>query len=229
LATHYDIVSIESVPSTQDAASKRLDATGTTTLVVANHQTRGRGRQGRVWEEPARGLYSSLAFRSDWPAADRPMITLCTSVALAASIEDVSRARCDIKWPNDLLIDGTKVGGILVEASGDTVIVGCGVNLWWPDPPLYAGAAFDTDPGAAVALDLAKRWVGRLLDMLDAGPGVWPRTEYLRRSSTIDHNVTWEDGTGLAVGIAAGGGLVVNTGERDVILTAGEVHTREER
>jgi len=229
LATHYDIVSVESVPSTQDAASRYRHATGNTTLVVAEHQTQGRGRQGRSWEAPTRGLFSSLAFESEWPVADRAVITLCTAVALASSIEDVAATTCDVKWPNDLLIRGDKVAGILVEATADSVAVGCGVNLWWPDPPTYAGAVFTDDPGPDVAVDIARGWVNGLLEMLAAGAGAWPRTEYLRRSWTVGRSVTWEGGEGRAVGIAPGGGLIVDTGDGETVITAGAVHTRQER
>jgi BirA family biotin operon repressor/biotin-[acetyl-CoA-carboxylase] ligase len=161
--------------------------------------------------------------------ADRAVITLCTAVALASSIEDVAGTPCDVKWPNDLLIEGKKVAGILVEATADVITVGCGVNLWWPDSPTYAGGVFDDDPGPDVAIDVAQQWVERLIEMLDAGPGAWPRTEYVERAWTVGRKVTWDGGTGRAVGIAPGGGLIVDTGKGETVLTAGEVHTHQER
>jgi BirA family biotin operon repressor/biotin-[acetyl-CoA-carboxylase] ligase len=160
---------------------------------------------------------------------DRGVITLCTAVALASSLEEVARISCDIKWPNDLLTCGTKVAGILVETRADVVVVGCGVNLWWPDAPGFAGAVFVEDPGRDVAIGIARGWADRLLEMLDADPSSWPRAEYLRRSSTVGSEVIWETGEGLAVGIAAGGGLVVHTDAGETVLTAGEVHTRQPR
>ena len=229
LDTHYDIVSVDSVPSTQDEASERLVTTARTVLVVADHQSHGRGRQGRSWKDPARGLFSSLAFETDWPAIDRAVITLCTAVALASSLEDVAPVSCDVKWPNDLLIHGTKVAGVLVETKGDVVVVGCGANLWWPDAPDFAGAIFDDDPGQDVAIGIARGWADRLVKMLDADPSAWPRAEYLRRSSTVGRKVIWETGEGLAVGIGPGGGLVVHTDAGETVLTAGEVHTRQQR
>jgi BirA family biotin operon repressor/biotin-[acetyl-CoA-carboxylase] ligase len=157
------------------------------------------------------------------------VITLCTAVALASSIEDVAGVSCDVKWPNDLLIDGAKVAGILVEATADIVIVGCGVNVWWPDSPAFAGAILGDDPGPEVAVDIARGWADRLLKMLNAGPRSWPHGEYLRRSSTVGRDITWDGGSGLAVGIAQGGGLIVDTGDGETVLTAGEVHTRQGR
>lgn len=229
MATHYDIVSVDSVPSTQDEASQRLAATRRAALVIADHQVLGRGRQGRSWEEPDRGVFSSLALESDWPLADRAVITLCTAVALASSIESFTGISCDIKWPNDLLVSDAKIAGILVESTADVVVVGCGVNLWWPNAPTYAGALFESDPGPDVAADIAQGWADLLVRMLDGGPQEWPHAEYLRRSVTVGREVTWETGTGLAVGIAPGGGLIVDTGEEEIVLIAGEVHTRQGR
>ena len=229
LATHYDIVSLGTVSSTQDEASSHLDATGNTTLVVSDRQSGGRGRQGRSWQEPARGLFSSLALTTAWPVGERAVITLCTAVALARSIESNSGVQCDVKWPNDLLVEGDKVAGILVEADGDTVTVGCGVNLWWPDAPTYACALFIEDPGSVIAMDIARAWVDGLLEMLDAGPSRWPRDAYLQRSWTVGRTVTWEGGSGRAVGVARSGGLIVDTADGEQIITAGEVHTHQGR
>jgi BirA family biotin operon repressor/biotin-[acetyl-CoA-carboxylase] ligase len=229
LATHYDIVSVETLPSTQDAALERLATTGHATLVLADHQTLGRARQGRQWDEPTRGLFSSLAFDCDWPMAQRPVISLCTAVALADSIEGASGLRCDVKWPNDLLIDGRKIAGILVETESNTVTVGCGVNIWWPDAPADAGALFTEDTPSNIALEIATGWVDRLLEIVGGDPQHWPRDVYLERSWTIGRQVSWDGGAGRAVDIAPNGGLMVDTGAGVKMITAGEVHTRQGR
>jgi BirA family biotin operon repressor/biotin-[acetyl-CoA-carboxylase] ligase len=229
LATHYDIVSVESLPSTQDEASSRLESSGRATLVVADHQLAGRGRQGRSWEEPTFGLYSSLAFECVWPVGSRAVITLCTAVALADSIEHVSGRRCDIKWPNDLLLAAKKVAGILVETRSDSVTVGCGVNLWWPEAPEAAGALFAHEPAPGIAMDIATGWVEGLLEILAAEPQEWPWEAYMDRSWTVGRRVTWGGGTGHAIDIDRDGGLVVETAHGRTTITAGEVHTRQER
>ena len=159
----------------------------------------------------------------------RAVITLCTAVALAATIERLSGVRCDIKWPNDLLIDGKKVAGILVETEGDSITVGCGVNLWWPDAPDRAGAIFADEPPPGFPLDLAVGWVDALLEFLAVGPQSWPKDEYKERSWTLGRTVTWDGGSGRAVRIAPDGGLVVETRNGETTITAGEVHTREAR
>jgi BirA family biotin operon repressor/biotin-[acetyl-CoA-carboxylase] ligase len=111
-------VRLETVTSTQDVA--RGLPIGS--VVVAEHQTAGRGRRDRRWEAP-RG--SALLASFVLPAA--PLLSLAAGVAAAHACGPNVR----LKWPNDLLLDGYKLGGILVEVAGTTAIVGIGVNLGW--------------------------------------------------------------------------------------------------
>ncbi len=229
LDTPYDIVRLGSVASTQDAAKAELSISARPTLVVAERQTEGRGRQGRRWEQPDRAMFSSLSFTPDWDQSQWPIITLCTAVALSEAIDDVVGIHAEIKWPNDLLWSGNKIAGILVESSDDAVTVGCGANVWWRDHPPFAGAMFDADPGPEVAERLAASWVDRLLAYLACGPSSWPRERYFARSWTMGRDVSWDAGTGRAVGLDVGGGLVVETSDGRVVINAGEVHTRGRR
>lgn len=103
-------------------------------VVVAEHQTAGRGRRGRTWVSPARkNLYFSAVLRPELPPQRAPELTLVTAVALAEAARD-SGVQATIKWPNDVCFEGKKIAGILTELSADTervhfVIVGVGVNL----------------------------------------------------------------------------------------------------
>jgi BirA family transcriptional regulator, biotin operon repressor / biotin---[acetyl-CoA-carboxylase] ligase len=227
LDTHYDIVSLAAVSSTQDVSSSLIAKTGNPTLVLAARQTAGRGRRGRSWVQPDRALFSSFVFVSTWPSAVRPVITLCAAVALAESIDDVLGIHTEIKWPNDLLLDGKKVAGILVEVSGDIVNVGCGANLWWPDPPTGAGALAGEPPAEDADLHLATGWVDRLITHLERGSRNWPRVSYLERSWTIGRAVQWDSGTGIARDLDGAGGLIVETKSGTVTIREGEVHTME--
>jgi BirA family biotin operon repressor/biotin-[acetyl-CoA-carboxylase] ligase len=104
------------------------------TLVAAGHQTEGRGRLGRAWEdEPGRALLFSLVLRPDLPADRGGLIALLAGWAMATACRDLGR-EVGCKWPNDLLADGRKVGGILAESEvrGDRfahVVLGVGVNV----------------------------------------------------------------------------------------------------
>ncbi len=222
--TPYDIVNLESVSSTQDVASAAYADSGNPTLVVAARQTAGRGRQGRTWIQPDRALFSSFAFVTTWPLQVRPIVTLCAAVALAETIDDVLGVRTDIKWPNDLVLHGEKVAGILVEGSGDTITVGCGANLWWPAAPEHAGALSNVAPAPGVELRLATGWVDRLSVFLEDDPSSWPRARYLGRSSTIGRPVRWDSSEGNARDLDDTGGLIVETASGTVTIHAGEVH-----
>ena len=101
-------------------------------VALAEHQTAGRGRLGRVWvDEPGAGLSFSVVLRPPPPVARWPELTLVAARAVAGAIGP----EAEIKHPNDVLVGGRKVGGILAEAS-DRVVLGIGVNVGtapWPD------------------------------------------------------------------------------------------------
>jgi len=103
------------------------------TLVAAWEQTAGRGRQGREWVSPAgEGVYASWLEPFDDPVRKRAL-PLITASALAGELSELLRAHCLIRWPNDLMVDGRKIGGILIETlergdSGGAAIIGFGVN-----------------------------------------------------------------------------------------------------
>ncbi|MCC2979939.1 biotin--[acetyl-CoA-carboxylase] ligase [Sphingomonas sp. IC4-52] len=95
----------------------------------AERQTAGRGRQGRDWSSPTGNLYAStlVQARPDDPPA--PSLALVSAVALAETISVLGCPAVTIKWPNDLLLDGAKLAGILLERSGNAIVIGFGVNL----------------------------------------------------------------------------------------------------
>ncbi len=104
------------------------------TLVVAESQTAGRGRLGRKWQSPKGGLYFSLVLRPTFSPSLAPRITLLAGVAVCRAISSVARVDGAIKWPNDILIHGKKVAGILTETEAKEgslrhAIVGVGINV----------------------------------------------------------------------------------------------------
>ena len=117
--------------------AKNLAADGAPegTVVIAESQSAGRGRLGRRWTSPAgKGLLFSVILRPDLPMADVHLMTLVAAAAVAEAVEQQTGLSVLIKWPNDLYIDEKKVGGILLEVSGeqdevDWVVVGIGINV----------------------------------------------------------------------------------------------------
>jgi BirA family biotin operon repressor/biotin-[acetyl-CoA-carboxylase] ligase len=110
---------------------------GEGTVVMADSQSRGRGRLGRSWESPAGlNVYSSFILRPPVPASDAPQITLLAGVAAARAVAAASGLDAQIKWPNDIFVNGKKTAGILaeMEAGGpgtQFIILGIGVNVNW--------------------------------------------------------------------------------------------------
>jgi BirA family biotin operon repressor/biotin-[acetyl-CoA-carboxylase] ligase len=107
-------------------------------VIVADHQTAGRGRQGRTWEAPpASSLLVSVLLRP--PAPVRDLCTMAVAVAAVDAIAEVAGLSCRLKWPNDLVWPGDgserdrKLAGVLAEADGDAVVVGIGINVDWPE------------------------------------------------------------------------------------------------
>jgi BirA family biotin operon repressor/biotin-[acetyl-CoA-carboxylase] ligase len=125
-----------SIDSTMSEAS-RLAVKGAPegTLVAAEEQTAGRGRFGRYWHsERASGLYFTLVLRPAVAPSMAPVLTLLTGVAVAEAIQEASQLAADLRWPNDVLIDGKKCAGILVEMTAEPlrishVLIGIGINV----------------------------------------------------------------------------------------------------
>ena len=132
----YEIRLFETVTST-NAALRELAKAGARegTVVIADEQTAGHGRLGKPWFSPAGvNLYASVLFRPAIPPRDVAGFSFLSSVALADAITAEGLEDCTIKWPNDVLVEGKKVAGTLVECATiddrvDYVILGVGVNL----------------------------------------------------------------------------------------------------
>src|SRR5690606_36417676 len=105
------------------------------TLVIADEQTSGRDRLARSWHSPKHaGIWMSLILRPNVPPQQAPQFTLITAVAVVQAIEEVCGIQADIKWPNDILIAGKKITGILTEMQAEAdkinfIVIGIGINV----------------------------------------------------------------------------------------------------
>lgn len=126
---HYDRVN-----STQEVA-KELASKGARegTLVIAETQTRGKGRRGRSWYSLTGGVFLSIILRPKMSPSQAPLMSLLGGVAVAKTIRELYKLKAELKWPNDIQIDDKKVGGILTELAADAelinwVVMGIGLN-----------------------------------------------------------------------------------------------------
>ena len=219
MATPYVTIVRNVVASTQDLAASELSRSGRPVLVVAREQTSGRGRSGRVWHQAPQAVAASFAFPTEGVGVG-DAFSLTVGLAVREAIKATTGVEVGLKWPNDIQVDGRKVGGILVEMDEQRVVVGCGLNLVWPDPPEGIGALLTSSPSPDLARILSEGWVERVLSAGDS----WDREAYVQACTTIGTRVTWEPGgTGMAVGVDQDGGLVVDSPEGRRVLRSGEV------
>jgi BirA family transcriptional regulator, biotin operon repressor / biotin---[acetyl-CoA-carboxylase] ligase len=190
------------------------------TLVTADEQTVGRGRQGRAWTAPPRSaVLMSVVLRE---------LSEGLPLAAAVAVADALPLDAAIKWPNDVWIDGRKVAGILVEGRPQEgwAVLGIGLNVTTESFPAELAetatslhiAGHHADPEGVLAGLLASldKWLGAPLNaVLEA----WRSRDGLKGK-----RVRWADGEGIADGIDAAGALVVETPEGRLTLDAGEVH-----
>ncbi|MFB6466029.1 biotin--[acetyl-CoA-carboxylase] ligase [Cytobacillus sp. Hz8] len=129
---HYE----DSVDSTQKVALQLgLNGAKEGTIVIAEEQVSGRGRMERPWHSPKyTGVWMSLIIRPNIPIQNAPQLTLLTAVAVVQAIEEVTTLSPQIKWPNDILLNGKKITGILTELQAEadcikSIIIGIGINV----------------------------------------------------------------------------------------------------
>ena len=235
------VVHLDLTGSTNDRA-RALATAGAPhgTLVLAEEQTAGRGRQGRIWVAPrGRALTLSLVVRAGGTALE--LLPLSTAIAVCETCERVAGVPSAVKWPNDVWIDERKVAGILIEARPQEgwAVVGIGLNVDTTedelDPEIRAtatslriatGAKASRARALEALLERLSSWLGADRDPL--------LSAYRERDALYGRGIAWITGDerleGEAKGIDGNGNLVVFAadGERHT-LAAGEVHLLAER
>lgn len=240
----------ETATSTNAVAAQRArDGAPDGLVVVAEHQTAGRGRLDRSWETPARAAaIFSMVLRPTVPAADWPWLPLLTGHTVAKALRAQGYAAAGVKWPNDVLIGDRKVAGILVERietpAGPAAIIGVGLNvsLTADELPVPTGTSLALERGesgeepdrTAVLVDLLRS----LREAVDAWQAGGPdavrhlRASYAAGCVTVGREVRVElpgGGTllGRATGVDASGRLVVLGPGGETPVGAGDVvHVR---
>ena len=220
-------MSLLEVGSTQTEARRRAEAGAPEgTVVRAEHQTRGRGRLGRDWvDEPGSALLISIILRPPVEVSRLPQLSLVAGIAVAEALGEASGLPVAVAWPNDLLIRGLKVAGILAESfagsagAGPVVILGIGVNV---NQMRFAGdlvgratslareggRPFDRERLLTAVLERLEAWYQRWV-----AEGFGPVREAWRRASaTLGRRVAVEDGVeGIAEDLGEDGALLVRT------------------
>lgn len=229
--------------STQDEAARlSADPANAGALVVARRQTGGRGRGGRRWLSPPGGISLSVILPTGIGVQEATLLPAASSLALAAAVEGTVGVSPSLKWPNDLLLRGRKVAGVLVEMSVESnrigsIVVGAGVNFDVDARRLGR----DLGEGArAASLEGRRRGASRVAlvrwflaelesayGMLVGGGASGIVSGWSARSSTLGRRVEIETGSGRVSGTAVrmdpDGALVVSSGGNMRRVVAGDV------
>ena len=211
------------------------------TVLVADHQTAGRGRLGRTWQAPpGSALLCSILLRTD---PGRVLHGAVWAVALAArqAAGEVAGVEPDLKWPNDLLSGGRKLAGVLAEGVGApddpsrlaAVVVGIGLNVGWDQaPPEVAAGAVTLEELAGRPVDreaLLRALLGALAPLLELWTSAPERLRERYRSSlsTLGQRVRValadREVEGEAIDVTADGALIVRVGDDELVVSAGDV------
>ncbi|RYZ71009.1 MAG: bifunctional biotin--[acetyl-CoA-carboxylase] ligase/biotin operon repressor BirA [Lysobacteraceae bacterium] len=248
-AVRAGIASIEiawSLDSTNSELLRRPAPEQRVAVLLAERQTAGRGRRGKQWASPlAAHLYLSLSRQFSGGLARLGGLSLVAGVAVVEALQGCGLSGVGLKWPNDLVVQGRKLGGLLVEGGGEhagpvRAVIGLGLNVRMPeaaataiDQPWTDLATLQADPPSRnrIAVALLSHLVPAL-EQFDA-QGLAP---FLPRYAAVDalagHEVRVQVGAathaGTALGVAPDGALRVRIGEHEQVFHAGEVSVRRQ-
>jgi BirA family transcriptional regulator, biotin operon repressor / biotin---[acetyl-CoA-carboxylase] ligase len=229
------------VGSTNDVARDlALQGAPEGTTVVADAQDHGRGRRGREWLAPAgTSLLLSMIFRPATPGAET-LLSLRLGLAAARAIEAAASVQVRLKWPNDLLVDGLKVAGILCEGAVENgrslhLVAGIGINVSQDDdawPPELRGQASSLESRAQEPVDrarlagvLVQEWIATA--SLDSAALAGPELDEFGRRDALFGQPIYVNGryAGTARGIQPDGALRATTPEDSRAIVAGTIRT----
>ncbi len=233
------VAALTEAGSTNDEALARLRAGGTHVWVTAERQTAGRGRRGRAWTSEPGNLYASYAFAPDWPPRVFGILPLASAIALGDAIEALGAAP-QLKWPNDVLIDGRKCAGILIEAetsaSQRRAVIGFGVNVAHAPVDVAAThiAAYAPQATARTVFEALRPALAAALCALTAPDGIAAiRALWLKRAVGIGLPVVvrYDSNSieGRFLGLDEDGRLILEQEGGTRTISAGDVFVRTER
>lgn len=241
-----EILYFDSIDSTNTKAQELAEkGYPSGTLVVADKQVAGKGRRGRNWESPSGcGIFMTLMLKPDINPNNASMLTLVSALAVAKALADITGKDAKIKWPNDIVIDGRKVCGILTEMSAqfdyiNNIVIGIGINV--------NNSSFPEEISATASslrlLSGGKKYrraeiIEKIMEYFEKYYSIFLETEDLsalvneynamlvnmkKQVKVLDPKEPFE---GKAMGITKTGELIVDTWESRKLVSSGEVSVR---
>ena len=228
---------LEEVDSTNTWAKANLDKFGPVGAVYTTSQTAGRGRRGHTWiNASGQALYYTVVLKTE--LAQPESLPLFASMAVADALEQRYGIQCQIKWPNDLLLNGKKIVGILCEGMPDHHAIVCGIGINLAQPQSYFDAmelphgtslalqGIAVDPAAdaaALAESMTNFGFDRALYGFEREGFAAIRDAYKARCVNLGRHVTFDGGEGTALDVDEEGRLVVQGAEGSTHVFTGEV------
>lgn len=225
---------VSETDSTNSWCRRQLDQLSDGFAVYTTCQTAGRGRRGRAWANaPGQGLYYTIVCKR--PMADPAALPLAASLAAVHALEEQLGVCCQVKWPNDLVWQGKKLGGILCEAAQGAILCGIGINLmqdeaYFAQNGLVHGVSAAQILGRMPGADMPERLAQAMSEIFAEGLEDFyrqgfaaVREEYLSRCANLGRRVQFDGGEGRAVDVDETGCLVVDNGKGKQAVFTGEV------
>ncbi|MDV7338843.1 biotin--[acetyl-CoA-carboxylase] ligase [Terasakiella sp. A23] len=239
----FQLAAFESLDSTNDELRRRaMDGAVSNTVIAALEQTKGRGRRGRTWVSEPGNLFCSILQKPNVSMAEAAKASFVSALAIHDAIKEaVGDFDCDVqcKWPNDILVDGYKVSGILLESQAQTgrnqldwLIIGIGINLNHspadtPYPSGYINAYRDKSINPAEMLEILLRHFQLWFERWETLGFQAIRDAWLERAKglgkTITVNLSNEKLIGTFETLDHDGALVLQTPTGQRVITAGDV------
>lgn len=232
----------EAVSTNQDIKQAAASGAPEGTVVIAQRQTAGRGRRGHTWYSKSGGLYMSVLLKPNISPEKASQITLLTGIAVCRAVSSLTGVEAGIKWPNDVVVSGKKISGILIEASIESskveyLAAGIGININnFIDAEISEkGCSLYTLTNKEYDINMAAAAVLNSLEPLYKSfvsyGGIQPLlSEYSRMCVTIGKRVkAYDNGTVIeaeAVGIGDSGELLLKNNDGKISIISGEVTLR---
>ncbi|MFO8078595.1 MAG: biotin--[acetyl-CoA-carboxylase] ligase [Thermoplasmatota archaeon] len=232
---HY----FSSLPSTNSYAktiTKNKKAEGT--VIIAGEQTAGRGRKKRTWHAKQGGLYFSIILHPNLPPQRAMIVTMAASIAVVEAINAITKEKAVIKWPNDVLIDGKKICGVLTEIDAEMdsihyLIIGIGINVNNPIDPSLASIATNLKTITHSTINLAEllqhilNCFDQLYQHITKSEYDYIKKQWLSHTNIIGKTIQIQKEKtilkGTAIGITETGSLLIKTKKGEKQIVTGDV------
>jgi BirA family biotin operon repressor/biotin-[acetyl-CoA-carboxylase] ligase len=201
----------ESIYNTQEFALSELSSEPI--LVISYSQEKGKGTSNRTWLNADQALACSLAVKQEDIKLKHTLIPLLSGYLFTEILKDI---KISLKWPNDIVLNNLKVGGILVEKSENNICIGMGINYFWEKPEVPgAGSIFTKKQDDALINLHAEKWASDVLSSLVEKN--FDLSRYKQKLQTLGKIVEYPEGRGWAEDINEDGSLKIKTTDGEYI------------